>query len=43
MSARLTGVHAATVCPMRTDCSIDEAALAAHVRAWRGRRGSRGC
>jgi 4-hydroxy-tetrahydrodipicolinate synthase len=32
MSAeRLRGVHAATVCPMRDDFGIDEAALAAHV------------
>jgi 4-hydroxy-tetrahydrodipicolinate synthase len=28
---RLAGVHAATVCPMHPDFSIDEAALAAHV------------
>ena len=28
---RLTGIHAATICPMRPDFSIDEAALAAHV------------
>ena len=30
-AARLRGVHAATVCPMQDDFSIDEAALAAHV------------
>jgi 4-hydroxy-tetrahydrodipicolinate synthase len=30
---RLAGVHAATVCPMREDFSIDEAALATHVAA----------
>lgn len=29
--SRLSGVHAATVCPMREDGAIDEAALAAHV------------
>ncbi len=34
MSAvRLAGVHAATVCPMRADFSVDEGALAAHVAA----------
>ncbi len=29
--ARLTGIHAATVCPLKPDFSLDEAALAAHV------------
>ena len=32
-AARLRGVHAATVCPMRADFSIDEDALAAHVES----------
>lgn len=31
--ARLTGIHAATVCPLRRDFGLDEAALAAHVQA----------
>jgi 4-hydroxy-tetrahydrodipicolinate synthase len=30
-SARLTGIHAATVCPLKPDFSLDEAALAEHV------------
>ena len=30
-SQRFCGVHAATVCPMRPDFSIDETALARHV------------
>ena len=30
-SQRFCGVHAATVCPMKPDFSIDEAALACHV------------
>jgi 4-hydroxy-tetrahydrodipicolinate synthase len=30
---RLAGVHAATVCPMHPDFSVDEAALATHVTA----------
>lgn len=30
-SARLTGIHAATICPLKPDFSLDEAALAAHV------------
>lgn len=31
--ARLTGVHAATICPLRPDFSLDEGALAGHVAA----------
>lgn len=30
---RLSGIHAATVVPMRTDFSVDEGALAAHIAA----------
>lgn len=30
--ARLVGIHASTIVPMRPDCSIDEAALAEHMR-----------
>jgi 4-hydroxy-tetrahydrodipicolinate synthase len=30
---RFAGIHAATICPLRADGSIDEAALAAHVGA----------
>jgi 4-hydroxy-tetrahydrodipicolinate synthase len=30
--ARLTGIHAATICPLKPDFSLDEAALAEHVR-----------
>ena len=41
-AARLKGVHAATVCPMRDDFSIDEAALAAHVAAVAGVPGIEG-
>ncbi len=32
-ASRLRGVHAATVCPMRADFRIDDAALAGHVAA----------
>src|SRR6516225_4135499 len=28
---RLIGIHAATVCPLKPDYSIDEAALASHI------------
>lgn len=31
--ARLTGIHAATLCPLKPDFSLDEAALAEHVGA----------
>jgi 4-hydroxy-tetrahydrodipicolinate synthase len=31
--SRLTGIHAATICPLKPDFSIDEEALAAHVEA----------
>lgn len=41
-AARLAGVQAATVCPMRADFSIDEAALAAHVTAVAGAPGITG-
>ena len=40
--SRLSGVHAATVCPMREDGAIDEAALAAHVAAVAAVPGIRG-
>lgn len=40
--ARLTGVHAATVTPMRPDLSVDETALAAHVAAVTGHDGVAG-
>ncbi len=38
----LAGVHAATVCPMRPDFSIDEAALARHVAQVAGTQGITG-
>lgn len=41
-AARLAGVHAATVCPMRPDFSIDETALARHVAAVAAAPGIRG-
>jgi 4-hydroxy-tetrahydrodipicolinate synthase len=40
--ARLTGIHAATVCPLKPDFSLDEAALASHVAAVAGHDGIEG-
>jgi 4-hydroxy-tetrahydrodipicolinate synthase len=42
LSSRLTGIHAATIVPMRADFSIDEAALAAHIGEVASRPGIRG-
>jgi 4-hydroxy-tetrahydrodipicolinate synthase len=42
LAARLTGIHAATIVPMRADFSVDEDALAAHVQAVSHRPGIRG-
>lgn len=39
---RLTGIHAATIVPMRDDFSIDEAALQEHIRTVASVRGIRG-
>lgn len=39
---RLTGIHAATICPLKPDFSLDEAALAAHVEAVAGHDGIEG-
>lgn len=38
----LTGIHAATICPLKTDFSIDEAVLAEHVRTVTHDTGVRG-
>ena len=40
--ARLGGIHASTIVPMRADASIDEAALAEHMRAVSATPGIRG-
>jgi 4-hydroxy-tetrahydrodipicolinate synthase len=40
--ARLTGIHAATVCPLKPDFRLDEAALAAHVAGVAGHEGIEG-
>lgn len=40
--ARLTGIHAATLCPMTPDFQIDEAALADHVARVAGHAGIEG-
>jgi 4-hydroxy-tetrahydrodipicolinate synthase len=42
LSARLTGIHAATIVPMRADFAIDEEALAAHIGTVANRPGIRG-
>jgi len=39
---RLTGIHAATICPLKPDFTLDEAALAAHVAAVAGHDGIEG-
>lgn len=42
VAARLNGIHAATICPMRPDGEIDEGALAAHIAAVAGADGIQG-
>jgi 4-hydroxy-tetrahydrodipicolinate synthase len=42
LRARLTGIHAATIVPMREDFSVDEAALESHISAVAGAPGIRG-
>ncbi|MEI8146756.1 MAG: dihydrodipicolinate synthase family protein [Alphaproteobacteria bacterium] len=42
LAARLTGIHAATIVPMRADFEIDEDALAGHIAAISHRPGIRG-
>ncbi len=42
MAERLSGIHAATIVPMRPDFTVDEAALAAHIRTVSHTPGIRG-
>jgi 4-hydroxy-tetrahydrodipicolinate synthase len=42
LASRLTGIHAATIVPMRADFSVDEDALATHIAAVANRPGIRG-
>lgn len=42
LADRLTGIHAATIVPMRPDFSVDEAALATHIRMIANTPGIRG-